>query len=184
MQNGAPARANRHATGRRHVDIVGPVRETSGWALVPMTTVYAQELLHWEYPPPFQRYSMLDADTSGFSDPVNRFFALVDSMGELVGFRSFGPDGRVPGGAYDDTALDMGGGLRPDLTGHGLGRSAIQIGIDFGWRTFDTRILRVSVWAKNERALKVLRSLGFAPIQRFVAATSHEAYLVLTLTRD
>jgi RimJ/RimL family protein N-acetyltransferase len=44
-------------------------------------------------------------------------------------------------------------------------------------------MLRVTVWAENERALKVLRSLGFEPIHRFVATTSNEDYLVLTLTR-
>ena len=45
---------------------------------------------------------------------------------------SFGPDGRVPGWDYDETALDTGGGLRPSLTGQGLGRAVISAGLDFG----------------------------------------------------
>jgi len=100
--------------------------------LVPMTRDYAEELRLWDYPPPFQRYSMLDADASDFTDPDNGFLALVDAAGGLVGFRSYGPDGQVPGGTYDHSALDMGGGLRPDLTGRGLGGYAIQIGMDYG----------------------------------------------------
>jgi hypothetical protein len=37
---------------------------------------------------------------------------------------------------YDDSALDTGGGLRPDLTGQGKGREAIQTGLDFGRQQF------------------------------------------------
>jgi len=45
-------------------------------------------------------------------------------------------DGQVPGGMYDDSALDTGGGLRPDLTSQGKGREAIQTGLDFGRQQF------------------------------------------------
>ena len=148
-----------------------------------MTLDYAEELRLWEYTPSFERYSMLEADASHFTDPDNGFLALVDAAGGLVGFRSYGPDGQVPGGTYDDSAFDMGGGLRPDLTGRGLGSYAIQIGIDYAWATFDVQILRVTVWAENERALKVLRSLGFRPTDRFAATTSPDEYVVLTVRR-
>jgi ribosomal-protein-alanine N-acetyltransferase len=157
--------------------------DPSDWHLVAMTATYAEELLAWEYPEPFQRYSMLDERAADFTDPANGYLALVDAAGELVGFRSFGPDGQVPGGTYDDTALDTGGGLRPDLTGRGMGRTAIQVGIDYAWATFDTARLRVTVWAENERALKVVRALGFEAVDRFKATTTHEDYLILTLPR-
>jgi ribosomal-protein-alanine N-acetyltransferase len=35
------------------------------------------------------------------------------------------PDATQPGGKYNTSALDTGGGLHPDLTGMGLGREAI-----------------------------------------------------------
>lgn len=157
------------------------VHETSGWRLVPMTGSYAVELIRWEYPSPFERYSMVGEPSSGFTDPANGFVALIDAFGQLVGFRSFGPDGRVPGGTYDDAALDTGGGLRPDLTGRGLGCSAIQIGLDYAWATFEATMLRVTVWAQNERALKVVRSLGFEDADQFVATSSGDNYVILTL---
>lgn len=53
-----------------------------------------------------------------------------------MAFRSFGEDGRVNGGDYDDSFLDTGGGLRPDLTGQGLGPEMIAEGLAFGRMTF------------------------------------------------
>lgn len=149
-----------------------------------MTQAYADEIVGWEYPPPFERYSLVGAPASDFTNPANCFVALVDVSGELVGYRSFGPDGRVPGGTYDDAAIDTGGGLRPDLTGRGLGRSAIQIGLDYGWDTFACATFRVTVWAQNERALKVVRSLGFEDADRFVATSTGDDYVILTLRRS
>jgi [ribosomal protein S18]-alanine N-acetyltransferase len=148
-----------------------------------MTQGYAEQIVGWEYPPPFERYSLVDAPASDFTNPANGFVALVDTSGQLVAYRSFGPDGRVPGGTYDDAALDTGGGLRPDLTGRGLGRSAIQIGLDYGWDTFGSTTLRVTVWAQNERALRVVRSLGFEDVDHFLATSSGDDYVILTLSR-
>ena len=78
----------------------------------------------WRYAAPYDCYDMTSADPAFLADPGNGFFALVDDTG-LIGFRSFGPDGQVPGGEYDDSALDTGGGLWPELTGQGKGRAAI-----------------------------------------------------------
>jgi ribosomal-protein-alanine N-acetyltransferase len=45
----------------------------------------------------------------------------------------------VPGGTYGADALDTGGGLRPDLTGRGLGREALEVGLAFGRSRFAPR---------------------------------------------
>jgi hypothetical protein len=90
-----------------------------------MTAAYAAEIVTWRYPPPYDCYDMNGADPGFLASPESGFFALADQTG-LIGFRSFGPDGQVPGGVYDDSALDTGGGLRPGLTGRGRGREAIQ----------------------------------------------------------
>jgi [ribosomal protein S18]-alanine N-acetyltransferase len=88
--------------------------------IAPITARYAADILSWRYPTPYDCYNMADGDPGYYLDPVNGMFAVL-SGDELIGFRSFGPDGRVPGGAYDDSALDTGGGLRPELTGRGSG---------------------------------------------------------------
>src|SRR5215467_11901358 len=81
------------------------------------------------------------------------------------------PDGQVPGYDYDDTALDTGGGLRPALTGCGLGREAIATGLAYGQRRFAPPAFRVTVAAFNVRAQRVVTSLGFEHVARFEAST-------------
>ncbi|GAA3512954.1 GNAT family N-acetyltransferase [Actinocatenispora rupis] len=146
--------------------------------VVAMTPAYAGDLVGWRYPPPYARYDLAGADPAYFVDPANGFVALVDDDG-LVGYRSFGPDGRVPGGAYDDGALDTGGGLRPSLTGRGLGRSALAVGLAYGRERFAPRAFRVTVAADNARALRVVTASGFVPVGRFAATTDGREYGIL-----
>ena len=134
-----------------------------------MTTAYAAEIVSWRYAAPYDCYNMTDSDSAFVSDAANGFFALIDESG-LIGFRSFGADGQVPGGIYDDSALDTGGGLRPDLTGRGLGREAIRTGLDFGRKTFHPPAFRVTIATFNVRAQRVVTALGFRQTANFSAS--------------
>jgi len=149
-----------------------------GVRIVPMTAEYAADIVTWRYPPPYDCYDMTGADPGFMLDPGNEFFALV-ADGELAGFRSFGADGQVPGGAYDDSALDTGGGLRPALTGRGLGRTAILTGLEFGRRRFAPAAFRVTVASFNSRALRVVTSLGFRPVSSFAATADGRSFDIL-----
>lgn len=70
-------------------------------------------------------YAIYDAhldDLPGMLDPENAYVAVLNPDGKLLGFCCFGPDARVPGVEYRaDDVLGLGGGLRPELTGQGLG---------------------------------------------------------------
>jgi len=143
-----------------------------------MTAAYAAEIVTWRYPPPYDCYDMAVADPGLLASPDSGFFAVADETG-LIGFRSFGPDGQVPGGVYDDSALDTGGGLRPDLTGHGRGREAIQTGLDFGQQEFAPAAFRVTVATFNIRAQRVVTALGFRTIGSFRASTDGRSYEML-----
>src|SRR5258708_16244529 len=107
-----------------------------------MTAAYVAEIATWRYPAPYDCYDMAGASAAFIATPESGFYALTDGDA-LIGFRSFGADGRVPGGDYDDSALDTGGGLRPDLTGKGLGRAAIRTGLEFAPRHFSPAPLPV-----------------------------------------
>jgi ribosomal-protein-alanine N-acetyltransferase len=143
-----------------------------------MTAAYAAEIATWRYPAPYDCYDMTGASAAFIASPGSGFYALTDGDA-LARFKSFGPDGRVPGGDYDDSALDTGGGLRPDLTGKGLGRAAIGTGLEFGRREFAPAAFRVTVASFNERALRVVRSLGFRPAGSFAAATDRRNFSLL-----
>jgi len=106
-------------------------------------------------------------------------FHAVLAGERLVGFRSFGVDGQVPGWEYDDSALDTGGGLRPELVGRGLGRDAIAAGLAFGRAVFAPAAFRVTVASFNARALRTVESLGFARVGRFDATRDGRGFEVL-----
>jgi [ribosomal protein S18]-alanine N-acetyltransferase len=156
----------------------GPVR------IVAITPDFAAAMTTWRYPEPYGVYSLTGMDPAFFLDPANGYVALVDDAGTLIGYRCFGPDGRVPGFDYDDSALDTGGGLRPDLTGAGRGAAAIATGLAYGRERFRADAFRVTVAAFNVRARRVVESLGFRPVARFRAATAGAEYDVLRVAAD
>ncbi len=143
-----------------------------------MTVAFAADIVSWRYPVPYDLYDLTGVDPEFLASPASGFFALAEAD-ELIGFRSFGPDGQVPGGSYDSSALDTGGGLRPDLTGKGLGREAISTGLAFGRREFAPEAFRVTVASFNERALRVVRSLGFSAVASFAAAADGRSFEIL-----
>lgn len=151
--------------------------------LVPLAPEHAAALTTWRYPAPYDVYDLVGAAPADLLDPRAGFHALLAGE-ELVGFRSYGADGRVPGYDYEahhPGALDTGGGLRPDLTGRGLGRTAIAAGLAHGRALFAPTAFRVSVAAFNHRALRVLTSLGFERVDGFAATRDGAAFEVLLL---
>jgi ribosomal-protein-alanine N-acetyltransferase len=146
--------------------------------IVALTRQFALDICTWQYPAPYTRYDRTGTDPDELLRPESGYFALLrDDV--LAGFRSFGVDGRVPGWEYDDTALDTGGGLRPQLVGHGLGREAIATGLAFGRSRFAPAAYRVTVAAFNTRALRTVEGLGFSRTGSFRAATDGTAFEVL-----
>jgi len=91
----------------------------------------------------------------------------VRRTGEFIGFCSFGEDGRVPGFDYDDSAVDVGAGMRPDLTGRGDGARFLTAILAFARDDLGCTNLRATIAAWNERALRAARAAGFEEQTRF-----------------
>jgi ribosomal-protein-alanine N-acetyltransferase len=157
---------------------VTSVVDPSSIRIAPLTRAYAEDIASWRYEPPYDVYDMTGAAPDDLLDPELGFHAVL-AGDRLVGFRSFGPDGRVPGWDYDDSALDTGGGLRPSLTGQGLGRSVIAAGLDFGRSRFAPAAFRVTVASFNARARRTVESLGFEVIGSFAANRDGRPFDVL-----
>jgi RimJ/RimL family protein N-acetyltransferase len=70
---------------------------------------------------------------------------------------------------YDGDALFYGFGLRPDLTGRGLGEQFVLAGLDYarGLGTWHRVVLDVAAF--NERAIRLYRRLGFTETGRYTA---------------
>jgi ribosomal-protein-alanine N-acetyltransferase len=138
--------------------------------VAPLLPEHAEDICTWQYPPPYDCYDLTDADPDDLLSPERGLHAVLDAD-KLIGFRSFGADGRVPGWDYDDSALDTGGGLRPELVGQGLGRRAINTGLAYGRDAFRPPAFRVTVADFNRRAVRAVESLGFERVGRFAATT-------------
>jgi len=153
-------------------------------SFTPLKREHAEEVISWRYQPPYEMYDYRDHSPEVAIDhltqPANQFFAVLRDE-ELIGFRSFGPDGRVPGGIYDESSLDTGGGLRPDLTGQGLGSEIIRKGIEFGVREFGAEHFRVTIAAFNKRALSACKGIGFTEDGRFHRTSDEEEFVILKL---
>lgn len=151
-----------------------------------MTEVEAREVLGWRYPPPYDVLNpspgRLEEDAAAMADLAWLYFAARDPAGRLVGFCCLGPEARVPGYPYpEDGRADIGLGLRPELTGHGLGGSLLlaAMGLAAGLRLAPAGF-RATVWAANARSRRLFERAGFRELARFqsTGATSRP-YVVL-----
>ena len=106
------------------------------------------EIERWRYEAPYDFYD-------GNAEPVvnpDRFFAARADAGRLAGFFYFELRGDVH---------EYGLGLRPDLTGQGLGLAFVRTGLEFGRERFRPARLVLAVAAFNERAIAVYERAGF-----------------------
>ena len=114
---------------------------TSRYLFRPTNEEDAREIAAWRYEAPYDFYDMTN-DPEGLEKLLGpperrRGYYAVLSGGELVGFLCYSLGGQLPGFDYPgDGCIDIGLGLRPDLTGKGLGLKFIRAGLQFGRRRF------------------------------------------------
>lgn len=154
----------------------------------PITAENVEEILTWRYEPPYNIYNMgkdpanpleLKETVTYFLQPEYHFQAiLLKSQNELAAFCSFGADGQVAGGDYRAEAIDIGMGVRPNLTGRGLGAMFAGVAIDFAQKTFAPPRLRVTIAEFNRRAQKVWERHNFVPVHRFRANYGGRPFII------
>ena len=124
-----------------------------------LTEAHAREIGEWRYEFPYEWY-----DTAAdplrielFANPARRdgLRAVVDDDGELIGFFNFVREG---------DEIRVGLGIRPDLTGRGLGAQFIEAGLDYATEEWAPKRFRLWVAWWNERALRAYRRAGFEEV--------------------
>ncbi|WP_226658629.1 GNAT family N-acetyltransferase [Pseudalkalibacillus hwajinpoensis] len=142
----------------------------------PMTEEVARRIQTWQYEEPYSLYS-LEGDPDVFSELMNGSYAFVTENEELIGYFCFGKSARVPAGhnvnAYADPMLDLGLGLHPKYTGKGMGLRFVQAGLDYAYKTYDQKNVRLSVASFNKRAIKVYERAGFSYVRSFIRTTTN-----------
>ncbi len=124
----------------------------------PLTVDDVEAMRTWRYDPPYERYD-LDADPSDVdlmlaaaATGEGWFVANDTDTHELVGFFEFVP--------LDDE-LEVGLGLRPDLTGRGLGAAYLEQGLAFARERWAPARFVLDVFEWNERAIRAYERAGF-----------------------
>jgi ribosomal-protein-alanine N-acetyltransferase len=145
-----------------------------------MTAEDAGEIAAWRYPEPYSFYdSARDPDDlAALLDPAGwgeRYFAADDLLDHrLAGFFEF---------TVAEDVVEIGLGLRPDLTGQGLGASFLAAGLEFAGARFSTRSYALAVAAFNRRAIAVYERAGFREVKRYEHFTNGALHEFVLMTR-
>jgi [ribosomal protein S18]-alanine N-acetyltransferase len=144
-----------------------------------MLQAHAEEIAAWRYDPPYSFYDA-DADPDDLAlllDPDSRrgrYFAAFGERASLVGFFEFRTEGA-------DVVVGL--GLRPDMTGRGLGLGFLEAGLAFARERFEPGRFRLSVATFNERAIRVYERAGFTPVRTYDHETGGGVHPFLELAR-
>jgi [ribosomal protein S18]-alanine N-acetyltransferase len=117
------------------------------WRVEPASDELFEERATWRYEPPYDFY---DDDGKPVKNP-ERFYAVRDET-RLVGFIYL---------EEREQEVFYGLGLRPELTGRGLGLEFVRLGLQFAHERFPGRRVILDVAEFNVRARKVYEKAGF-----------------------
>lgn len=160
-----------------------PINFGSKIHYAPADEASAREFLQWKYEPPYEIYNYmpeyLEEDLVYHLDPDNNIYSMYQND-ELIGYCSFGQDGRVQGGDYSEEALDIGLMIKPELTGKGLGRDFVNEVIQFATTRFQVNKLRVTILGTNLRAQRVWEKNGFRRVHEFRREMDQLPFVILT----
>jgi ribosomal-protein-alanine N-acetyltransferase len=144
------------------------------YKFIEMNNQYSKEIIDWHYDGNYSFYDMRadQEDLEEFMDSSNwpnKYFAVVDKNDELTGFFSF---------SFSNGKMSIGLGMKPSLTGIGLGEEFINMGIMFGIKHFSytNDYITLDVASFNKRAIKVYERIGFKVIDYYNQNTNGGEY--------
>jgi ribosomal-protein-alanine N-acetyltransferase len=148
------------------------------YSIRPMTAPDAEAIAGWHYPAEYRFYDFdQDADDMAeLLDPSEwgkRYFA-ADADGSLAGFFVFKHDGDV---------VEVGLGLRPDLTGRGLGAGFLDAGLAYAGERYGAARTALAVAAFNARAIAVYERAGFQAVACYQHATGGGVHPFIRMER-
>ncbi|WP_409290285.1 GNAT family N-acetyltransferase [Peribacillus sp. SCS-37] len=136
-----------------------------GLQLKTINRAFAEEILQWKYEAPYDLYNS-DSSPEALRELLEGGYSIIaDDAGELVGFFCSGRAAQVPAGrefgAYEAGCIDIGLGMRPELTGKGKGKEFLSFVISSIQKKYEAMPMRLTVAAFNLRAVRLYENLGF-----------------------
>lgn len=145
------------------------------YKFVTMNEKYAYEIaFDRKYSDIYSFYDMT-ADEEDFKEFLNKdnwneeYFAVLDEENQLVGFYSF---------SFEEGIMWIGFGLKPELTGIGIGKEFVTAGINFGVENFNYKgnYIMLAVALFNKRAIKLYQNIGFIHVEEYMQKTNGGEY--------
>ncbi|KKK38113.1 hypothetical protein WQ57_09840 [Mesobacillus campisalis] len=130
-----------------------------------MNTDFAEEILDWKYAAPYDFYNN-ELTSDALKEMLeNQYYAVLDQNDKLVGFFCIGDSARVPignqFGAYSEELIDIGIGMKPELTGQGFGFTFFSFILEHIQGNFNDVQNRLTVAKFNQRAIHLYEKFGF-----------------------
>jgi [ribosomal protein S18]-alanine N-acetyltransferase len=150
-----------------------------GVRITPMSQEEAEAIAEWRYDPPYHFYdaSADHRDLAELLDPEvrgDRYFSAREASGVLIGY--FGL-------TFADGVAGIGVGLRPDLTGRGLGLAFLEQGLAFATERYSPERFRLSVAVFNKRAITVYERAGFVRSRTYDHETNDGVFRFVEMER-
>lgn len=128
----------------------------------------------WKYPQPYDFYDMTAdlEDYEEITDPVSRgkhYYSVLKNH-NLIGF--FGVFPKESG----ENEIELGLGLKPDLTGKGLGKNFVTTILQYIKEEHSSVKVWLSVADFNQRAIKLYERVGFKYMGEKVQETNGGKY--------
>ncbi|WP_342505379.1 GNAT family protein [Sporosarcina sp. FSL K6-2383] len=144
-----------------------------------MTQEQAEDIaFNWHYDGEYSIYDMEadQGDLVEFLDSEKRGDStfIVMKSHTIIGFFSFTK--------VEENHIDIGLGMRPDLTGGGEGLAFVNAGLAFVESTFSPDKITLSVATFNKRAIRVYEKAGFTAGTTFMQETNGGRYEFLEMT--
>lgn len=138
-----------------------------------ITQEQAEEIaFNWHYDGKYAFYNMEadEEDLTEFLDSEKRADSVyaVTENNRLIVFFSISQE--------ENNIIDIGLGLRPDLTGQGLGYTFLATGINYIKERFSPVCITLAVAIFNDRAIKLYMKAGFKKTTTFLQSTNGGEY--------
>ncbi|VDG96822.1 Uncharacterized N-acetyltransferase YjaB [Lysinibacillus sphaericus] len=131
---------------------------------------------NWHYEDIYSFYDIAadEEDLAEFLNPQERgdkYFSVKISN-EEIGFFCF---------ENENDCVDIGLGMKPELTGRGLGLDFLKAGLSYAISKYNPENITLSVATFNERAIKLYKKVGFESTSSFMQDTNGSRYEFLRM---
>ncbi|WP_054711113.1 GNAT family N-acetyltransferase [Bacillus sp. JCM 19041] len=135
-----------------------------------MTLEDARQISVWSYDEPYSMYSM-DSSIETVEELIAGDYYAVYSQSMLIGFYCTGRSAQVPSaklqGVYSEGYIDIGLGLKPNMTGKGYGKDFMSFILDEVLKHSPKTRLRLTVAKWNTRAIRLYERFSFVEVKQF-----------------